>query len=106
MAFPILGPIVQFFPALGIAVFPIVTITLRNNLMQIFGVATSTVYLHIILGNYFLQISLVVDFRYNTPNIFIILYETLSKNHYSDNWKYTMFISIALPSRYTIIPGT
>ena len=37
MAVPVLGQLIQFFPVLGLAVFPISAITLRNNLMQIFG---------------------------------------------------------------------
>ncbi len=43
MSLPVIGPTVQFFPALAIAVFPVLTITLRNNLMQILGFASTTV---------------------------------------------------------------
>jgi len=42
---PFLGAFIQFFPVLGIAVFPVVAITLRNNLMQIFGISSSIVFL-------------------------------------------------------------
>eukprot|EP01022_Parablepharisma_sp_SALTPOND_P004371 TRINITY_DN120172_c2_g1_i1.p1 TRINITY_DN120172_c2_g1~~TRINITY_DN120172_c2_g1_i1.p1 ORF type:complete len:436 (+),score=12.25 TRINITY_DN120172_c2_g1_i1:155-1309(+) len=43
MSLPIVGPIVQFFPSLAIAVFAVLGISLRNNLMQVLGINATVV---------------------------------------------------------------
>ena len=35
---PLIGPVVQFYPMLNVAAVPILTITLRNNFMQVIPV--------------------------------------------------------------------
>jgi len=51
LSLPVVGPLVQFFPALAIAVFPVITITLRNNIMQIIGISSQTVFFIMLLLN-------------------------------------------------------
>eukprot|EP00826_Nyctotherus_ovalis_P046873 TRINITY_DN5335_c0_g1_i15.p1 TRINITY_DN5335_c0_g1~~TRINITY_DN5335_c0_g1_i15.p1 ORF type:complete len:385 (+),score=54.48 TRINITY_DN5335_c0_g1_i15:156-1310(+) len=43
MSLPVVGPTVQFFPALAIAVFPVLAITLRSNILQVLGKSTTAV---------------------------------------------------------------
>jgi len=43
LSLPIVGPTVQFFPALAIAVIPVLAITFRSNILQLLGKSTTAV---------------------------------------------------------------
>jgi len=72
LSLPIVGPAVQFFPALAIAVLPVLAITFRGNVLQLFGKSTTAVNLTLNLDLYESSSTNAMDISSDNTSVFNI----------------------------------